>query len=106
MFRKIKNEYWTQNFPHHYKHSLYSKGKNYHEPGECQTNEENIIGKLQVKQINELFYSSALIVIDAIKWDWWMRKIRKDNVQHRSKYHNTRWYFMLEPKIWLLIEYD
>ena len=51
-----------------------AKVKNYHEPGKCQTNEENIIGKLQVKQINELFYSSALIVIDAIKWDWWMRK--------------------------------
>ena len=46
-----------------------AKVKNYHDPGECQTNEENIIGKLQVKQINELFYSSALIVIDAIKWD-------------------------------------
>ena len=44
-----------------------AKVKNNHEPGECQTNEENIIGKLQVKQINELFYSSALIVIDAIK---------------------------------------
>ena len=28
-----------------------AKVKNYHDPGECQTNEENIIGKLQVSRL-------------------------------------------------------